>query len=57
MATPGRSVPPVPNKPVTPKHGVRVPDDLWQAVKVKAKAQGETVTEVILRALRSYLRD
>lgn len=57
MATPGPSVPAVPNQPKTPKHGVRVPDDLWQAVKVKAKQRGETITEVILRALIRYLRD
>jgi predicted DNA binding CopG/RHH family protein len=36
---------------------VRVPDDLWQAVKQKAADRGETVTDVILRALRAYLRD
>lgn len=46
-----------PNVPKTPKHGVRIPDDLWQAVKVKAKAQGETITDVIIRALKRYLRD
>lgn len=46
-----------PNKPKTPKHGVRVPDDLWQAAKVKAHDHGETITEVIIRALKRYLRD
>ena len=46
-----------PNQPKTPKHGVRVPDELWQAVKVKAKQRGETITDVIVRALRRYLRD
>lgn len=47
----------VPGKWRTPKHGVRVPDELWQAVKVKAKDRGETITDVILRALERYLRD
>jgi hypothetical protein len=47
----------VPNQPRTPKRTVRVPDDLWQAVKEKAKDQNETVTEVIIRALKRYLRD
>jgi predicted HicB family RNase H-like nuclease len=47
----------VPNKPATPKHGVRVPDDLWQAVKRAAADQGETVTDVIVRALKRYVRD
>jgi hypothetical protein len=46
-----------PNQPSTPKHGVRVPDELWQAVKRAAADNGETVTDVILRALRRYVRD
>lgn len=45
------------NQPKTPKHGVRVPDDLWQAVKRKAHDQGETITDVVIRALQRYLRD
>jgi hypothetical protein len=36
---------------------VRVPDELWQAVKRKAHDRGETVTDVIIRALKRYLRD
>lgn len=47
----------MPNQPKTPKRGVRVPTDLWDAVKAKAKQRGETVTDVILRALKRYLRD
>lgn len=47
----------MPNKPRTPKHGVRIPDELWQAVKIRAKERGETITDVILRALKRYLRD
>lgn len=47
----------MPNQPKTPKRGVRVPDDLWQAVKEKARDRGETVTDVIIRALKRYLRD
>lgn len=43
--------------PATPNRTVRVPDDLWEAVKRKAADRGETVTDVILRALRRYLRD
>ncbi len=46
-----------PNQPKTPKRSVRVPDELWQAVKVKAKQRGETITDVIVRALKRYLRD
>lgn len=47
----------VPNQPSTPKHGIRVPDELWQAVKEKAHQRGETITDVIIRALERYLRD
>lgn len=57
VAPPGPSLRRVPNKPATPKHGVRVPDDLWQAVKAKAKERGETITDVVVRALKRYLRD
>lgn len=34
-----------------------MPDELWQAVKRKAADRGETVTDVILRALKRYVRD
>ena len=57
MATPGPNVARVPNKPSTPKHGIRVPDELWQAVKRKAHDEGETITDVVIRALKRYLRD
>jgi hypothetical protein len=46
-----------PNQPKTPKRSVRVPDELWQAVREKAKRRGETVTDVVIRALKRYLRD
>lgn len=46
----------VPNQPKTPQRTVRVPDDLWLAVKRKAAQRGETVTDVIVRALRRYIR-
>lgn len=39
----------------TPIRNVRVPDDLWQAVKERAAAEGTTVTEVVVRALRRYV--
>lgn len=47
----------VPNQPATPTHTIRVDDDLWQAVVRKAHDQGETLTDVAIRALRAYLRD
>lgn len=30
---------------------------MWDAVRAKAKRQGESITDVIVRALRRYLRD
>lgn len=36
---------------------VGVPDELWEAVKARAAERGETVTDVILRALRRYVRN
>lgn len=48
----------MPNQPregVRPR-SVRVPDDLWAAAKAEAERRGETVTDVLLRALRRYVR-
>jgi hypothetical protein len=33
------------------------PDELWQALRAHADERGETVTDVVLRALRRYLRE
>lgn len=46
-----------PNQPATPVHCIRCNDDLWEAVKVKAHDNDETITDVIVRALKRYLRD
>lgn len=37
-----------------PHRTVRVPDDEWEAAKAKAAEKGETLSEVIRRALRRY---
>lgn len=37
-----------------PQRAVRVPDDEWKAAQDRAAEQGETVTDVIRRALRDY---
>lgn len=47
----------MPNQPATPIRTVRVDDELWYAVQRAAADNGETVTDVILRALRKYVRD
>lgn len=46
----------MPNQPKTPARSVRVPDALWQAAKERADVKGETVTDVLLRALQRYVR-
>ena len=38
----------------TPLRSVRVAEDVWQAAKAAAEANGETVTDVIVRALVAY---
>lgn len=47
----------VPNQPSTPTHSVRIPDEIWDAAVRKAIDEGTTVTEVILNALKRFLRD
>lgn len=43
-------------RPDNPARGVRVPDELWEAAKERAAERGETVTDVIVRALKRYVR-
>jgi ParB-like chromosome segregation protein Spo0J len=38
----------------TPLHAVRIPDDLWQLAQAITNDNGETVTDVIRRALTDY---
>jgi predicted HicB family RNase H-like nuclease len=39
----------------TPLRNVRVPDDLWQAAMAKALDRGETLSDVIRKALERYV--
>ena len=41
-------------KPPIPIRTVRVPDDVWQAAQERAAEKGETVSAVIVRALKRY---
>lgn len=46
---------------LAPRYGerartVRVPDDLWTAAKGKAAERGETVSDVLRRALERYVK-
>ena len=38
----------------TPIRTVRVPGDVWQAAQERAAEKGESVSAVIVRALRRY---
>lgn len=46
-----------PNQPRTPSRSVRISDELWEELRRRADERGETVTDVILRAIRAYLRE
>ncbi len=46
----------MPNQPKTPNRVIRVPDDLWHAAQAKAAERGESLSEVIRRALARYVR-
>jgi predicted transcriptional regulator len=40
----------------TPPRSIRVDDELWNAVKATAAAEGRTVTDVVTSALRRYVK-
>ncbi len=46
----------MPNQPKTPARSVRVAPLLWDAAKAKAAERGETVTDVLVRALERYVK-
>lgn len=45
----------MPNQPKTPLRSIRVEEALWAAALEKADERGESVSEVIRRALRRYV--
>jgi len=47
----------MPNAPKTPTRTIRVSEELWSAVKDKALVDGRTVTDVIITALKEYVKD
>lgn len=47
----------MPQEDWIPVRSVRVPDDPWLPAKRKAEDHGETISEVINRLLRQYVRD
>jgi len=40
---------------VTRPKSLRIPDDLWAEALERAKAEGRTLTEVVVSALREYV--
>lgn len=47
----------MPNQPATPNRTMRIPDEVWHEARRIAADRGETVTDVVTRALRRYIRD
>lgn len=47
----------MPNAPKTPTRTIRVSTELWSAVKDKAAIEGRTVTDVIIEALKAYIKE
>ena len=45
----------MPNQPKTPIRTVRVGDSLWEAAQDAAAQRGETVSDVVRRALEEYV--
>ena len=46
---------PRPATGATPSRNIRVADGLWKAARAKAKAEGRSLTEVIVAYLRRYV--
>lgn len=46
----------VPNQPKTPIRSFRIPDDVYDAAKAKAAERGETLTDVVKKALERYAK-
>jgi hypothetical protein len=55
-ARPRTTVRSMPNKPKTPLHSFRCPDDLWEAAKAKAEARGENWSEELRKMVERYVK-
>lgn len=40
----------------TPRRSIRISEALWQEAQTKAAERGETVTDVVVRALERYVK-
>ncbi len=56
VMTPGTVPPVAPNQPKTPMKSFRIPEDVYRAAQTKAATRGETLTDVVRRALEDYAR-
>lgn len=45
-----------PNKPKTPMKSFRIPEQTYREAQAKAASRGETLTDVVRRALERYAR-
>lgn len=45
----------MPNQPKTPIRSIRVPDDIWLPARALAAELGDTLTDVIRKALAAYV--
>ena len=43
-------------EPHTPRRTIRIASPLWLAARAKAEARGETLSDVIRRALERYVK-
>lgn len=46
----------MPNKPKTPLHSFRCPDELWDAAKAKAEERGENWSEELRKMVERYVK-
>lgn len=41
---------------ITPIRSVRISQEIWEAVKVKAAAQNDTVSHIVIKLLTEWLK-
>lgn len=46
----------VPNQPKTPLRSFRIPDEVYRAAQAKAAEKGESVSDVVRKALERYVK-
>lgn len=46
----------MPNAPKTPLRSFRIPDEVYKAAQSKAAEKGESVSDVVRRALERYVK-